>query len=139
MSVRRRGVPQPDCIEWDGGTFSPEGYGRIWLDGREYRAHRLAYEQAYGPIPDGMTVDHLCFNPPCMNPQHLRLLTRVENSENQRSAYKTHCKHGHEFTPENTIDKSSYIRNGKRTGRRQCRQCNLDAVKRYQARKRAAA
>jgi hypothetical protein len=67
-----------------------------------------------------MTVDHLCFNPPCVNPGHLRLLTLSENSANQRDAYKAHCKRGHELSPENTR-----IRTGG-NGRRECKTCHRD-------------
>lgn len=43
-------------------------------------AHRVAYIVWRGPIPDGLTVDHLCFNTLCCNPAHLQLLTSRENS-----------------------------------------------------------
>lgn len=113
---------------------SRDGYGRVAVAGRrKAAAHRVAYEETYGPIPEGMTVDHLCFNPACVNPAHLRLMTHVENVRNQRSAYKTHCKNGHEFTPENT-----YIRPRVRGGGvRQCRACNSEAVRKYRERKAA--
>jgi hypothetical protein len=69
-------------------------------------AHRAAYEMFIGPIPDGMTVDHICFNPLCVNPAHLQLLTRSENSARKgflnghgtfALACETRdtCKHGH--------------------------------------------
>ena len=43
-------------------------------------AHRAAYVAHYGPIPDGMTVDHTRFERRCVNPAHLRLVTRPENA-----------------------------------------------------------
>lgn len=120
-----------DCILWAGYKM-PDGYGRQTYQGRRRLAHRIAFEKAYGPIPDGMTVDHLCFTRACINPQHLRLLTRHENQRNQRSAYKTHCVNGHEYTPENT-----YIRRG--GSQRDCRACGRKRVRRYLARKGNAA
>lgn len=120
------------CLVWQGATTS-EGYPRHQVPGlKATLAHRIAYELAYGAIPDELTVDHICFTPACINAEHLRLLTLSENAKNQRSALRTHCVNGHEFTEENT-----YIRTAKREGRRQCRQCNRDAVKRYQERKRS--
>jgi hypothetical protein len=83
-------------------------------------AHRLSYEMAYGSIPPGITVDHKCFEPACVNPTHLRLLSYDDNRRNQRSACRTHCQRGHEYTPENTYKHSG--------GGRQCRQCTRDRV-----------
>lgn len=60
-------------------------------------AHRVAWEAAHGPIPVEMTLDHICRNKPCINPQHLRLLT---NSENGRRNWRDFplgqiCVRGH--------------------------------------------
>lgn len=71
------------------------------------RAHRVAYELVIGPIPDGLTLDHLCRVRRCVNPEHLEPVTGRENSLRGESvaavnARKTHCIRGHEFTPENT-------------------------------------
>jgi hypothetical protein len=67
------------CWKWQ-RSGSPEGYGQTTLGGRQMGAHRASYLVYVGPIPDGMTVDHTCFNPSCVNPAHLRLLTRQENA-----------------------------------------------------------
>jgi hypothetical protein len=77
-----------------------------------------------------MTVDHLCFNTLCCNPEHLRLLPNLENARRQRSAFKTHCIRGHEFTPENTI------RTG---GNRRCRECARARYRRRAATKKEKA
>ncbi len=102
------------CVEAE--TFrDKDGYCRTRRDGRQKMAHRVAWEDAHGPIPPGMTVDHMCWNPACINPDHLRLLTHRDNSRFQRSALKTHCINGHEYTFENT-----YLRP---RGGRDCRIC----------------
>lgn len=54
-------------------------YGRVLVGGRRVGAHRYAWEQERGPIPDGMVVMHGCDNPPCVNVAHLSLGTQVEN------------------------------------------------------------
>jgi len=68
-------------------------------------AHRLAYEDFWGPIPKGFIVMHLCDNPSCINPEHLRLGTKGNNLKDaydkgrfiNQHTKKTHCKHGHEL------------------------------------------
>ena len=68
-----------DCWYWTGGT-TLHGYGNAWMGGTNHRAHRVAYELAYGDIPDGYDVCHRCDTPPCCNPDHLWLGTRGENN-----------------------------------------------------------
>lgn len=72
-----------------------KGYG---VFGRPHRlAHRLSFERVYGPIPDGLTVDHECEVKACVEPEHLRLLTAKENSRAwQRMPLDgSTCKRGH--------------------------------------------
>ncbi len=75
----RRGKPD-ECWPWQRAK-SPQGYGSLWQSGTTVEAHRVAYELARGPIPDGMIVLHSCDNPSCCNPAHLRLGTYKDNSE----------------------------------------------------------
>ena len=116
------------CLNWIGAKDRRQ-YGFFCLKGRTTdskqitrRAYRLAYEHFIGPIPAGLTIDHLCKNHSCVNPTHLEVVTQKINilrgeSFAAKRARQTHCKHGHEFTPENT--------GHKRTGR-YCRQCNYE-------------
>lgn len=74
------------CLVWT-GYRSPDGYGRFRAtrNGRSTAkmAHRIAYEHAYGEIPDGMQVDHTCLNPACVTPEHFRLVTNKQNCEHR--------------------------------------------------------
>lgn len=113
-----------ECWLW-GAYIAPEGYGRIHAgrdSPRPLLAHRVAYELLVGPIPEGLTLDHLCRNRGCVNPAHLEPVTNRENimrgtSVPARNARKTHCKHGHVFSPENT--------RLRRDGSRICNACRL--------------
>ena len=80
-----RGGPD-ECWEWQGAK-KKEGYGRLRRPGQASRlhcgeliAHRAVYELANGPIPEGLVVMHICDNPPCCNPAHLRLGTLALNN-----------------------------------------------------------
>lgn len=66
-----------DCIP--AKRTNARGYGVVYLDGREQRAHRVAWVQAHGPIPKGQEVRHRCDNPPCVNVGHLELGTHAQN------------------------------------------------------------
>jgi hypothetical protein len=96
-----------DCWFWI-GSKGRGGYGSFRVDGKNRLAHRVAYELARGTIPPGMTVDHLCRIPACVNPDHLELCSLAENVRRSRSSNgtKTRCPKGHKYTPENTMLKS---------------------------------
>ena|SRR3990167_9896046 len=113
----------PTCWLWT-GFRDKLGYGRFRVSpNRKRYAHRLAYELWVRPIPDGLEIDHLCRNPPCVRPDHLEAVTHRENmrrgiSPAAHALRFNECKHGHPLTPENT-----YTPLGDPT-RRKCRTCN---------------
>lgn len=120
--VDRRGPEE--CWEWLSSTR--KGYGQIageYGKRQPLPAHRVSYELEYGEIPDGFQIHHECHNRSCVNPAHLRALSPSDHSKLHgggsacaANAAKTHCIHGHEFTPENTYVNPS-------SGSRQCREC----------------
>lgn len=67
-----------DCLTWT-GSKDAKGYGRMSISGRLVGVHRFAWERENGPIPDGMQIDHTCWNRACANTEHLRLATNQEN------------------------------------------------------------
>jgi len=111
-----------NCWEWIGAKQSG-GYGSFGIYCEMKLAHRLSYEHWIGKIPEGLQIDHLCRVRHCVNPDHLEPVTNKENvirgnagkHDNSFNKTKTHCKHGHEFTPENTYRRPR--------GSRECRTC----------------
>jgi hypothetical protein len=106
MSSHR--VTDRGCWEYT-GYIQPLGYGQLYVEGKQWRVHRLMFTIVNGPIPDDIDVLHECDNPPCFNPGHLHggdqlqnVLESVERGRHHKVA-QTHCKRGHEFTAENTI------------------------------------
>jgi hypothetical protein len=78
--ILRNSMPEPNsgCLIWLGAVS--DGYGMIRIGGRVERVHRVAYRDTKGPIPAGMCVLHHCDNPPCCNPEHLFLGTKLDNA-----------------------------------------------------------
>ncbi len=118
-------MTRPDCVPGQ-GTLRSDGYRALYVgvtEGRTARykmAHRVAWEQVNGPIPDGLVIDHLCRNRECINVAHLEVVTNKVNilrgvAPSAQHARQTHCKEGHLFTEETT-----YIQ---KNGSRRCRTC----------------
>ena len=106
-------TPQ-ECWEWQKSTAS-HGYGQTWDGNTVLLAHRVAWTLAVGPIPYRMTIDHKCRNRKCCNPNHLRLLTNLDNARDNGQNRKTHCPRGHAYDEANT----RYNKHG----HRHCRAC----------------
>lgn len=123
-------VAETGC--WEVPVHKGDLYGRVRYKGTRWVAHRAFYDMLIGPIPEGLTVDHLCRNKPCVNPDHLEPVTQRVNNLRAESpvttnATKTHCLRGHEFTPENTLLCS---------GSRYCRICMRLRYEKAQTRRR---
>ena len=114
------------CWHWT-GSIAKDGYGQAVGQ----QAHRAVYKQLVGEIPAKMTLDHLCRNKSCVNPEHLEIVTQRENilrgdTQAGKNARKTHCVNGHEFNEQNT--------NITPRGWRICRKCRYERLKRYRKR-----
>lgn len=118
-------APADQCWEW--AAFKDKGYGRIMINGRTHGAHRVAWTLLRGEIPEGLTIEHECRNPGCVNPWHMDLWPNEKNAAGAVNQHrgKTHCLRGHEFTAENTRVLSA--------GRRSCRECEMIRTRKYRA------
>lgn len=120
-----------DCWIWKGKPIDKYGYMRITIGSRTDKTrkkvlvHRLSYETFVGQIPKGLTIDHLCNKPSCINPKHLKPATMWENTKrsltsptavNSRKENCPKCKNA--FTL-------------KKTGGRYCRPCYLNYLRIY--------
>lgn len=118
-----------------------DGYCNFTANGRTRKAHRVSYETFVGPIPDGLTLDHVeargCTSRACINPAHLEpvpLLVNQARSSNGNLG-KTRCKRGHPFDKTNTAIRSGT--NG--VPKRSCRLCeSIRWAAQWERRKRAA-
>lgn len=125
------------CWEFDGCLV--QGYGHAWLDGKQVKVHRAAYEALVGPIPEGLVIDHLCRNTACYNPAHLEPVTNAEN-------IRRGVPHRRTFRPEYPVgdavhdwcgQSSGYMRH-RRRGEKPCAECRVawrDRQREYRARK----
>jgi hypothetical protein len=120
-----------DCWLWTGATS--HGYGNFYLprEGRtttQIQAHVFAYQTLRGPVPEGLVIDHLCRTKRCVRPDHLDPVTQQLNvirGDVARVLRENTCRHGHEYTPENT-----HIN---RKGAKVCRICMRASQARYRA------
>ncbi len=69
-----------DCWEWQ-STLNDGGYGRMSRNGKWLPAHRFAYKQLKGDIPEGLQIRHMCHNRKCCNPAHLEVGTQKDNAQ----------------------------------------------------------
>lgn len=130
-------ITDAGCWEFQ-GALNHGGYGIAQRGGRGEgtdRTHRIVYRARVGPIEPGATIDHLCGNTRCVNPEHLEQVSRAENTRRQWAAgradpgrhnrSKTHCPKGHPYNEANTIRSGNH---------RACRTCNReDALARWRA------
>lgn len=142
-SYRPRGLSREQLTDWllagsevtDVGCLIPPvtipagGYPSVRVGDSMVSAHRLVFEVRNRALGKGELVDHTCHDPSscegglpcphrgCINPDHLVATTNSENVSKARASrkVKTHCRHGHEFTPENTYTD--------KRGSRHCRKC----------------
>jgi hypothetical protein len=138
-------VTDKGCWEWQGSTENfrnikpgQRGYSMTSFRSKRVRLHRWSLAHKLGrPIAPKMQAGHSCDNPPCWNPDHLYETTNQQNHIDggkrgrMNGQSKTHCKHGHEFTPENTYWSRRYTVNGVVGMIRNCRECSRIKCRQY--------
>lgn len=122
-------VVESGCWEWM-ATRNQHGYGMVGVGYHKTEgAHRVAYRWLRGPIPEGLYLDHLCRNPPCVNPEHLEPVTRWENllrgmdPERAANIRADRCGKGHPLTPDNVRWETDSRRLDPTFRSRKCRTC----------------
>jgi HNH endonuclease len=127
--------PTDDCWRWM-GTILPNGYGHFRGYGSKMiLAHRFAYEEFVGSIPQGLQIDHLCRNRWCVNPDHLEPVTNRENAfRGVAPSIALHlagrCARGH--------SRFYVVNTSERGPRRRCRECENEWQRIRRAKRRAA-
>ena len=122
--LARTTIAENGCWLWNGSLSG--GYGNVGVGGKVLKLHVLSYENAYGPVPDGLELDHKCRNRRCWNPDHVEPVTHAVNMQRGAHALKTVCKSGH---PYDEINTRLY------RGHRYCRECmRIDRRRRRQLR-----
>ncbi len=119
--LSRVAVELNGCWRWLGYTM-PNGYATMRAQGTQRLVHRMSYQAFVGHIPAGLTIDHLCRNRACVNPEHLEVCSSRENtfrgdSPSAINARKTCCPKGHEYDYTDS------------RGRRGCRRCKREKVR----------
>lgn len=124
-----------DCWLWNGST-NGQGYGSFWDGTRLVGAHRWAYQEYVGSIPDGAFVMHICDVSMCVNPEHLTTGSHIDNMADMRAKgreahrFRDQCPNGHAYADDNyrvmvhSKDGHEY---------RKCLICERDARRRHRA------
>ena len=125
----RTGGPDA-CWPWIGAKDG-KGYGNtLSPSGRIGAAHRLVYEYEVGPIPDGLTIDHLCRNTSCVNPGHMEPVTAAENARRASILLVGRCYRGHPIRGLEDVFKVGT--------KHTCRECRRAYLRAWKAKRRAA-
>lgn len=122
--------PHGSCLIWT-GRAQPNGYAQF----KGQYVHRRAYEEHVGEILPGLSIDHICRNPLCVNPDHLRMMPMGDNSLRgdgpaARNARKTVCINGHSLTGDNVL-----LQDRKDGIARKCLACERERKARMRAKK----
>lgn len=133
--IEARSIPEPNsgCWLWQNATCAA-GYGKVLFRGKVSSASRVSFIVHKGEVESGHEVDHLCFVPSCVNPDHLRSVSRLENIRHKRPVNRVlstrikagdACRNGHIYaeTPRYKVG---------------CRECARAAERRYKAKVRSA-
>ena len=118
------------CLVWTGAK-KYSGYGYFWdsVSKKSRFAHRWSYENSKGEIPDGLVIDHTCFNPSCVNPEHLEAVTQKENLQRSKTTFqsanarKIECPKGHALSGDNLYQ----FTDKRGDNHRSCRECRKQA------------
>jgi|SRR5215831_5280649 len=113
----RQGMPDNTHLRWT-GHVNDWGYGIVTWHGRSRKVHDVVFEHYYGPVPEGLELDHVCRVRDCFSPWHLEIVTKRENILRavpyRSQVLKRFCPLGHPYDEDNT-----YLYQG----HRHCKEC----------------
>lgn len=122
--IHTRDADFTGCAVAAGYVNRRDGYARVYRPGLGMRlAHRVAWEEAVGPIPSGYEIHHICRTRACLRVDHMVLVTPQEHKAIEQ-AERTHCRRGHPYALEAHVRKD---------GRRYCLRCERDNRRRRAA------
>lgn len=111
MAMAQRLTSKGSCLLWK-GAVDKDGYGQVHAMNVSRglgvtRAHQLSYVMAYGVIPEGMVIRHMCDNPTCVNPAHLEIGTVADNNRDSYVPSRTKRK---PYKLKRKITKEDYLK-----------------------------
>lgn len=125
----RWNVSEQGCFNVSSHCKDKDGYPKLKVDNKSWRMSRYIYTQCFGDIPDGQVVMHICDNPNCINPEHLKLGTVTDNNRDKVHKGRHKCQKGENNNQAVlTWDLVKYIRQSNKTAKELSNELGINRV-----------